>query len=285
MYEQMTRHAKRLGACSWSLRAKSPAELAERVRQVGVANVQLALDPLRTGAWSFDETVHALKSVGVTIRSGMMGTEGEDYTSLETIRATGGLRPTRHWNANLAAARANAELARRLGLRLVTFHAGFLPHERDDPERKLLIERLREVVDVFATEGVELGFETGQESATTLLDVLDELARPRAGVNFDPANMLLYDMGDPVEALKLLAPHVKQIHVKDALRTKVAGSWGAEVCVGTGEVDWRGFFATVAERRLDVDLMIEREAGDDRIGDMRRARELVERELRPGAAR
>ncbi|MCC6406314.1 MAG: sugar phosphate isomerase/epimerase [Planctomycetes bacterium] len=281
----MTRHAKRLGACSWSLKANGPKELAQRVRQVGVANVQLALDPLRTGAWSVDETVAACASAGLSIRSGMMGMQGEDYGSLDSIKATGGVRPTEHWNANLAAARANAKLAARLGLRLVTFHAGFLPHEASDPERKVLIERLRALVDVFASEGAVVGFETGQESARTLLDVLAELDRPTAGVNFDPANMLLYDMGDPVAALKLLAPRVKQIHVKDAVRTKQRGTWGAEVCVGTGEVDWRALFAAAAESKLDVDFMIEREAGDDRIGDMRKARELVERELASGAAR
>ena len=48
---------------------------------------------------------------------------------------------------------------------------------------------------------------------------------------------------------------------------------------GTGEVDWARFFALLEAERLDVDLMIEREAGSDRIGDMRAARQLVEREL------
>ena len=90
--------------------------------------------------------------------------------------------------------------------------------------------------------------------------------------------MLLYDMGEPVAALGALAPWVRQIHVKDARRTRVKGTWGSEVPVGTGEVDWRRFFSVVTERELAVDLMIEREAGDDRVGDIRAARALVERE-------
>src|SRR6185436_20556563 len=92
-------------------------------------------------------------------------------------------------------------------------------------------------------------------------------------------NMLLYDMGEPVAALLDLAHWVRQIHVKDARRTSQPGTWGTEVPVGTGEVDWARFFDVVAERRLAVDLLIEREAGDDRLGDIRRARALVEREL------
>src|SRR5262245_33212591 len=118
----------RLGVCSWSLRAHTPAELAARVRAVGVDCLQLALDPLRTGAWARAETDAALN--GLEIRSGMMGTAGEDYSTLATIRATGGVRPDEHWEANRRAASANAELARALGLELVSFHAGFLPEER-----------------------------------------------------------------------------------------------------------------------------------------------------------
>ena len=264
----------RLGVCSWSLRARTPGELAERVRAVGVDCLQLALDPLRTGAWPRAETDAALH--GLEIRSGMMGTAGEDYSTLATIRATGGVRPDEHWEANRRAASANAELARALGLELVSFHAGFLPEERG-AERAKLVARLREVVDRFAEHGVRAAFETGQERAETLLAFLEELDRPAAGVNFDPANMLLYDMGDPIEALDALAPWVRQIHVKDARRTQTRGAWGEEVTAGTGEVDWQAFFELLARRKIAVDLMIEREAGSDRIGDIRTARALVQR--------
>jgi sugar phosphate isomerase/epimerase len=268
----------RVGVCSWSLRARSPAELAERVRAAGVGCVQLALDPLRTGAWSADETVQTVRAAGLEIRSGMMGMAGEDYATLATIRATGGVRPDQHWEENRRAASANARLARELGLDLVSFHAGFLPEERG-PERVKLVARLRELVDRFGEHGVRAAFETGQEHAATLLAILGELDRPGAGVNFDPANMLLYDMDEPTSALAALAPWVRQIHVKDARRTKRKGTWGEEVRTGTGEVDWGRFFDVVAKEELAVDLMIEREAGEERLDDIRAARELVEREL------
>jgi sugar phosphate isomerase/epimerase len=269
---------RRIGVCSWSLKAGSPEELAARARAVGVGCLQLALDPLRTGEWSTDETLRALGARGLEIRSGMMGAAGEDYSTLETIRATGGLRLDRHWEANRRAASANARLARALGLELVTLHAGFLPEE-PGPEREKLVARLGEVVDRFAEHGVRAAFETGQERAATLHGFLEELERPAAGVNFDPANMLLYDMGEPVEALATLAPWVRQIHVKDARRAREKGTWGREVPVGAGEVSWGRFFDVLAAQGLAVDLMIEREAGDDRLGDIRAARERVEREL------
>jgi len=88
-----------------------------------------------------------------------------------------------------------------------------------------------------------------------------------------------------VAALRELAPRVRQVHVKDAVRTKKRGTWGEEVVVGTGDVDWNAFFAVIASAKLSVDLMIEREAGGDRLGDIARARELVSKHVQVRAQR
>jgi len=264
----------RLGVCTWSLQPESPTDLAEKLGAVGVDFAQLALEPVRSGAWTFEETVVRIAQTGVELVSGMMEMVGEDYSTLESIQETGGVRPDATWEANLRAAEENAKLARRFSLELVSFHAGFLPHERGDAERTKMIERLRQLVDVFADVGIEVAFETGQESASTLLGVLEELDRPDVGVNFDPANMILYGMGDPIPSLKQLAPCVRQVHIKDATATNTPGTWGEEVVVGTGEVDWSAFLATL-EADCPVDQMIEREAGDARVADILEARRVI----------
>jgi L-ribulose-5-phosphate 3-epimerase len=270
-----------LGVCSWSLQPADPDDLLAKLAAVGLSSVQLALKPFHGGGllgprgWDLKDTARRLADAGVTVRSAMYATRGEDYSSLESIKATGGVRSDEHWTANLALAEDDAKRCRQLGVGLVTFHAGFLPHERNAPLRAVMLDRLRQVVDRFDDQGVRVGFETGQESADTLLGVLAELDRPRAGVNFDPANMLLYGMGDPVDALRRLLPHVRQVHVKDALTSAEPGEWGAEVPVGDGGVDWGGFFTVLASAPRVVDLMIEREAGDQRVTDVRLAAERV----------
>jgi sugar phosphate isomerase/epimerase len=241
--------------------------------------VQLALDPIREGAWTLDATRRALSAGGISILSGMMTTVGEDYTTLETIARTGGVRPDEHWEANLAAARENARIADEFGVRLVTLHAGFMPHGRKDPERAKLMGRLAALRDVFAGRAVFLGLETGQESAATLDELLSEPEMVGIGVNFDPANMILYGMGEPIAALERLGPRVRQVHLKDATPTTVPGTWGAEVVAGTGGVDWSRFLGLV--RRLGggrgVNVLIEREAGESREADIRAAAELARR--------
>ena len=264
--------------CSWSLQPASPVDLAAKLGACGLRATQIALDPLRTGAWGESETASTLNAAGVTIVSGMMAMAGEDYSTLESIRRTGGVAPDEHWETNLRAASHNAALAQRLGVGLVTFHAGFLPHRRGDALRNTLLDRLRRVTAEFAGRAIRVGFETGQESADTLLDVLDELALGDAvGVNFDPANMILYGMGDPIESLRALLPHVVQIHVKDALPSGTPGQWGSEVPVGDGAVDWARFFDVVRTGGRPLDCCIEREQGGSRIDDITNAAGLVRR--------
>ena len=205
----------------------------------------------------------------------MFGCVGEDYSTLDTIRDTGGIAPDATWEQNWKNIRATAALAQQLGLKLVTFHAGFLPHDEKDPSFLKMLQRLGETADVFAAVGITLGFETGQETAPALVQLLQKLNRPNVGVNFDPANMILYDKGNPIAALRLLGPWIRQLHIKDARRTKVPGTWGEEVVAGTGEVDWPAFFATLRELNYSGDLVIEREAGSQRVADVRTAKEVV----------
>jgi sugar phosphate isomerase/epimerase len=206
----------------------------------------------------------------------MFGCVGEDYTTMETIRRTGGIVPDNTWEVNWKNIQHTARLANQLGLRLVTFHAGFLPHDAGDPATKKLLQRLTQVAELFANNGVDLALETGQETAETLRSFLEQLGRKNVGVNVDPANMILYDKGDPIAALRVLSPWLKQCHIKDARKTKVPGAWGEEVVAGTGQVPWREFFQVLEQVRFGGFCSIEREAGTQRVQDIRAAREFIE---------
>jgi sugar phosphate isomerase/epimerase len=266
---------ERLAVCSWSLQPATPAELAAKLESTGIRRVQLALDPLRNARGVWGETAALFGQKGITAVSGMFGCVGEDYSTLETIRMTGGLAPDATWNQNWTNIQATVAVARQLGLKLVTFHAGFLPHEATDPNFAKMLWRLAETADVFQAAHIAVGLETGQETAPVLVQLLQKLKRPNVGVNFDPANMILYDKGDPIAALRVLGPWIRQVHVKDARRTKVPGTWGEEVAVGTGEVDWPAFFAALRELNYTGDFVIEREAGSQRVADIRTAKEIV----------
>lgn len=275
---------ERLAVCSWSLLPESPEHLVRLLEAVELPRVQLALDPLHEQpvAWRLTRETFAVH--GIEVVSGMFTTVGEDYSTLESIRQTGGLVPDQHWPENWRRIQVVRDIARSLRIKLVTFHAGFLPEDPSEPLYGRMLDRLGRVADLFAAAGIDLALETGQETAQTLADFLTRLNRPNVGVNFDPANMILYDKGDPIAAVRVLAPWLRQCHLKDAKRTRVPGTWGEEVVLGTGEVDWPEFFRTLAGIGFAGSLCIEREAGRQRVEDIRTARQFVERLLQQQAA-
>lgn len=264
-----------LAVCSWSLRPTDPQNLIQQVQSIGINRLQIALDPFREQPAVWGTLPDLCAKHGISFVSGMFVTVGEDYSTLESIKRTGGVVPDATWEENWRNIQAGVVIAKKLGLKLVTIHAGFLPHEPTDPTFKKLLQRITQIADLFAASGIELGFETGQETAETLRAFLQQLGKPNVGVNFDPANMILYDKGDPIAALRVLGPWLKQCHIKDATKTKVPGTWGEEVAVGTGQVDWRAFFKTASELNFKGNFAIEREAGEQRVADIRTAREFI----------
>ena len=85
--------------------------------------------------------------------------------------------------------------------------------------------------------------------------------------------MILYGKGDPIAAVRTLGPWIKHVHIKDAVRTKQPGTWGTEVPWGEGEVGTEAFLKALKETGFAGVLAIEREAGDNRLGDIRLAAE------------
>ena len=151
-------------------------------------------------------------------------------------------------------------------------HAGFID-ENDISYSEKFYERIISLAEAAGEKNIMLLLETGQETAEELRGFLEELDHPAIGVNFDPANMILYDKGNPIEAVRVLAPWVRHIHVKDANRTTQPGTWGAEVPWGNGQVQTEAFLNALEEIEFDGTLAIEREAGDDRFGDVKLAAE------------
>jgi sugar phosphate isomerase/epimerase len=265
----------RLAVCSWSLQPRDPHNLADQLAAIGISRVQLAIDPIRENPSAWSNCFDVLRQRGIEVVSGMMTSVGEDYTTIESIRRTGGIVPDHTWDQNLRNFTANAAILKENGVMAALFHAGFLPHEKTDPDHARMLGRLATVADLFAARGLSVILETGQESAEALLAFLTALNRPNVGANFDPANMILYGNGDPIHAMRTLGNQIRNVHIKDANASKVPGTWGEEVVVGTGQVNWRAFFDVLTRLDFPGDLCIEREAGTQRAHDIRAAHDYL----------
>jgi len=268
-----------IGVCSWSLKLPDIAAMVSAVQGLGLSHVQLALGPL---VMLDDKPKHTelghLRAAGLTLTAGMIAFPGENYATIATIRETGGFLPDAEWPVRKQLTLEAGKLAAELGLKLLSTHIGFVPPS-NDPQYQRMIERVREVAKPLGEQGVELLMETGQEGATELLQFLNDLGLRTVGVNFDPANMIMYGAGDPVEAIHTLGRHIRHVHVKDGKLSAQPGvQWGAEVPFGAGQVDVKSFLAALRAARYTGPLVIEREAGDARVRDVATAIQTLRRD-------
>ena len=268
--------AERIGVCSWSYQ-RPLREVADEMAKIGVKGIDLALTPFVApdGRHGVEEGEEALAFAKAQFASGawrlfatMISFPQEDYSTLDTIRKTGGVVPDDCWPRNREIAAAAAELSGTLGAPYMLFHAGFLD-ESNPAAYAAYVERVSFVRDACAKAGVQLILESGQETAEDLARFLRDV--PGLYVNFDPANMILYGKGRPMEALETLVPWIRKIHVKDADATAVPGTWGTERPWGEGQVGGAAFIDALNGLGFTGNLTIEREGGDDRAGDIARA--------------
>jgi L-ribulose-5-phosphate 3-epimerase len=259
-----------IGVCSWSLQVKSIPELSGLLERLGIDVVQIACGDPHHAAWEEGDALsQAARSAPIRMTGAMLGFPGEDYTTPQTIQHTGGFgnpvtRAERLERFSWALDRTLA-----LGLTDLMLHAGFLP-EPNDPDRRPFLDTLGKVSALAKAKGITVAFETGQETADLLRRTLDDLRCDNLKVNFDPANMLLYDKGDPLRAVEILGPDIRSVHVKDARRPTVPGTWGEEVPLGQGQVNIRAFIQTLKKVGYRGPLCIEREVGnqEDRMRDV-----------------
>jgi L-ribulose-5-phosphate 3-epimerase len=259
-----------IGVCSWSLEVKSVPELRRFVDRLGINTVQIACGDPHHAAWDEgDDFPTVARAAGFQLTGAMLGFPGEDYTTPQTIQRTGGfgdpaLRPERLQRLQWA-----LERTRALELQDLMLHAGFIP-ELGDPARKAFLQTIGRVSDYAAAQNVTIALETGQETADLLKQTLDDLKCPNLKVNFDPANMLLYDKGDPIRAVEILGPHIRSVHVKDANRPTTPGTWGDEVPLGHGQANIPLFIKTLQKVGYRGPLCIERGVGnqEQRVADV-----------------
>jgi sugar phosphate isomerase/epimerase len=259
-----------IAVCSWSLQVKNIPELKRLMDRLGLESVQIACGDPHHAAWDEgDDMPAAARKAGFHMTGTMLGFPGEDYTTPQTIQKTGGFGDPATRPERLERVKWALERTKALGLADMMLHGGFLPEPRHS-DRKPFLDTLARVSQLASEKGITVAFETGQETADLLRRTLDELKCPNLKVNFDPANMILYDKGDPIRAVEILGPDIRSVHVKDAIRTKVPGTWGQEVPLGKGEVNIPRFVDTLKKVGYHGPLCIEREVGnqEQRLADI-----------------
>ncbi len=207
------------------------------------------------------------KAAGITVTCVFGGFDGESYADIPTTIRTVGLVPEATRAARIAEMTEISDFAKLLGVGAVGLHIGFVPADRTSSNYKNLIAATQDLLDHVNGNGQNLHLETGQESADHLLEFIHDVKRDNLFINFDPANMILYGSGEPIEALKKVGHLVRSVHCKDAkwaAPDQRGKSWGSEVALGEGDVGMETYLRTLLELGYTGPLTIEREIAHDR---------------------
>ena len=223
----------------------------------------------------------ALKQQDFTLVTVFAAYNGESYADIPTVERTVGFIPGASREEREHRTFQVSDFAAALGVNSIACHVGFVPHDTAHPDYVAVRALVRRIADHAATHGQTFALETGQEPAPVLLNFLKDCERPNLGINFDPANMILYGTGDPIEALGILGPHLLSVHCKDGdwPDKSKPGALGSEKPLGQGAVGMEKFLAKLKEVGFKGPLNIEREAENQehRIADMKMAVGLLRR--------
>jgi sugar phosphate isomerase/epimerase len=214
-----------------------------------------------------------LDDMELTLTAVFGGFDGESYASIPDVAATVGLVPPATRSNRLIEMKQISDFAAAMGCAVIGLHLGFIPHVKserqdgrpptrdvDDRQYHQIVEATREVCAHARSNGQNVHLETGQETAAALLQFIADTQADNLYVNFDPANMILYGTGQPIDALRQIGGFVRSVHCKDAIWSKSPGQdWGREVPLGQGAVDVRQFLSTLDAIGYRGPLTIERE--------------------------
>jgi len=163
-----------------------------------------------------------------------------------------------------------ADFAAEAGAPAVITHCGFLPENMTDPEFEPVAVAIQDVAEYCKKLGLGFWFETGQETPVVILRYIEEIGTGNLGINLDPANLLMYGKGNPLDALRVFGKYVRAIHAKDGLPPTNGRELGREVKVGTGCVRYPEFIPALLACGFEGDLTIEREiSGAEQDRDIR----------------
>lgn len=231
------------------------------VKELGIPTIQVHAPRQETRTKELaNEFKQKLTEMQLELTAVFGGFEGESYQSIPITKDTVGLVPPSTRDARLAEMKEISDFTLLLDCRVIALHLGFVPHDTSDPDYSAIVKMTAELCEHAKSNGQDLHLETGQETADALLQFISDTGAENLFVNFDPANMILYGVGEPIAALKKLGKLVRSVHCKDATWSEQPGeSWGQEVPLGEGAVGIENYLRTLEEIGYDGPLTIERE--------------------------
>ena len=251
-------------------------EIFQGLKELGLSYCQLG----GNSALYTDEMAARIKAVlkkeNITITTIIAGWPGPNIWDFIGGPVTLGLVPPEYRFARVEEIKKTSDFAVKLGVNQVCTHAGFIPESPSDPLYPGVLAALKHVVSHCKQNGQKFMFETGQETPVTLRRVIEDLGRDGVGINFDPANLLMYGKANPLDALDIIGEFILDVHAKDGEYPVNGRELGVEKPLGQGRVNFPALFAKLKELGYNGPVTIEREiSGEQQKKDILMAAETL----------
>jgi len=260
-----------------SLRS-DPREEIEKVKNLGFQTCQVSCWDMSLYTREIAEKLkQAVEENDVEITTLWTGFSGRAVWNFTEGPLTIGLVPPDKRKTRLKELRKASDFAGWIGVESLTTHVGFIPENPNDPVYISLIDVLKEVAGFLKDREQSFWFETGQETPVTLLRTIEDVGADNLGINYDPANLLMYGKANPIDALEILGEYVMDVHAKDGEYPKSGRELGEEKPLGEGRVNFPVFISKLKELNYSGSLTIEREiSGPQQIVDIKRGKKYLE---------
>ena len=260
-------------------KGQTPRETVARVHELGFPTCQIGF----SGSVS-PETVLQLKDALAEYRieatAMLAAIPGPGVYNFYEGPLTIGLIPASTRRSRIDALKSTADMASECGIPAVHTHCGFVPENPNDPAYQQAVLAVREVAEYCKQKGRMFYCETGQETPITLLRLIEDVGMDNVFVNLDVANFILYDKGNPVDAMDVLGARVRGIHAKDGLFPTDPRNLGKEVKIGQGKVDFRRLIQRLRDVNYHGAMSIEREInGPQQTTDSLDSKAVLERRI------
>lgn len=253
-------------------------EEIKKVHDLGFESCQLSAwnDSLYTDEYA-KIINEATKKYNVNISTFWCGWKGPQVWDFYEGPLTLGLVPEDLRWERIEELKRGSDFAKKIGVKNLATHVGFLPETPNTREYHSLVCALRGLAQHIKCNDQYFLFETGQETPVTLRRTIEDIGTDNLGINLDPANLILYGKANPVDALEVFGEFVRDIHGKDGCYPTDGKNLGKEMPLGQGKVNFPAFIKKLKEIGYNGPITIEREiSGDEQIKDIKSAKEYLE---------
>lgn len=218
------------------------------------------------------QVLRDMKSTGIRVCGLWAGYTGPSKWNFTEGPSTLGLTPKEYRASRVAELKLAADFAAKTKIPAIITHAGFLPENMTDTEYLPVLDAIKDIGAHCKKLGVAFWFETGQETPVTLLRFIEESGLDNLGINLDPANLILYGKGNPIDSLDVFGKYVKNVHAKDGVYPTDGRNLGKETPIGAGKVRFPEFIKRLKEIGYTGELIIEREiSGSQKDDDIKKS--------------